>query len=450
MRLSEILNLVWVNILENKFKVLLTSLGIIVGAATIVLVIAIGQGGKLDVQEQFKNLNAGTVEVKYQPNLTAGMGGIMMGNAAPPGGGAPPSGGFAGSGGRTMGSGTGSSGSRSSSSRGSNIPVNNMFSATLSEDDVEEIALFVPNITAVSISASGSYSIEGGILEESTTATVAGVQPTYAGITNLQVLVGEFITEENIKNADKVAVLGRTLAEDTFGSVIEAYDSVISVDGRSYTVIGVLDSMGTVASGISPDSAIYIPYTTAKKYVMGRGINPSISVVARDVKYVDGVIEDIGIVLDSLHPGVTYTVSDAGTSMEAATKSANTLSLLLIAVASIVFIVGGIGIMNVMFVSIKERTREIGILKALGCSKTDILIEFLLEANLMSTFGGLLGVVVSIFLMPLMQYTGVRVEATVKGWVLALAFAIITGTVFGFYPALKAASLKPIEALNYE
>lgn len=445
MRLGEILNLVWVNLLENKFKVLLTSLGIIVGAATIVLVIAIGQGGKQDVQEQFKNLSAGTVEVKYQANLsTAGMGGMGF-TGAPTG--APTGGGFGGAG--AMGGGSG--GNRSTSnSRGSNTPTNNMFSANLSEDDVEEISLFVPNITSISISASGSYAIYGGILEEETTATVAGVQPSYAGITNLKLMLGEFLSDDNLQNADKVAVLGRTIAEETFGSVMEAYDNTISIDGRSYAVVGVLDSMGTVASGLSPDSAIYIPYTTAQKYVMGLRINPSISVVAKDVKYVEGVIEDIRTVLTALHPGVTYTISDAGVSMEAATKSANTLSLLLIAVASIVFVVGGIGIMNVMFVSIKERTREIGILKALGCSKTDILIEFLLEANLMSTFGGVMGVILSIFLMPLMKYTGVRVESTVEGWTLALAFAIITGTVFGFYPALKAASLKPIEALNYE
>ncbi len=448
MRLGEILNLVWVNLMENKFKVLLTSLGIIVGAATIVLVIAIGQGGKQDVQEQFKNLSAGTVEVKYQPNLvTGGMGG--MGFAGSGGMGAPSGGGFGGAGGAGGAMG-GSGGRNASGSRGGNAPANSMFSANLGEDDVEEIALFVPNITSISITASGSYSINGGILEQETTSTVAGVQPAYAGITNLQLLLGEFITEDNLQNADKVAVLGRTVAEETFGSVMEAYDNTISIDGRSYAVIGVLDSMGTVASGLSPDTTIYIPYTAAQKYVMGSRINPSISVVAKDVKYVEGVIEDIHTVLAALHPGVNYTISDAGVSMEAATKSASTLSLLLIAVASIVFIVGGIGIMNVMFVSIKERTREIGILKALGCSKTDILIEFLLEANLMSTFGGVMGIISSIFLMPLMKYTGVRAEPTVEGWTLALAFAIITGTVFGFYPALKAASLKPIEALNYE
>jgi putative ABC transport system permease protein len=128
----------------------------------------------------------------------------------------------------------------------------------------------------------------------------------------------------------------------------------------------------------------------------------------------------------------------------------DTLSLLLIAVASIVFIVGGIGIMNVLFVSVQERTREIGILKAIGCSKRDILLEFLLEANVISTFGGLVGGALSGGIEPLVTYTGMRLEPSMYGAVLALVFAIFTGTVFGFYPALKASKLVPIEALNQE
>ena len=160
---------------------------------------------------------------------------------------------------------------------------------------------------------------------------------------------------------------------------------------------------------------------------------------------------DINTILTQNYPNVTFTVSDAGGKMEAATESATTLSLLLIAVASIVFIVGGIGIMNVLFVSVKERTKEIGILKALGCSKKDILMEFLFEANFISTFGGIIGAVIGSFLIPTITYvTGMRVEPSTLGDALALIFAVLTGTVFGFYPAYKASSLIPIEALNQE
>ena len=443
MRLGELLGLVWVNILENKFKVLLTSLGIIVGAATIVLVIAIGQGGKADVADEFKNLNAGAIEVRYQANMQ-GMDGMMGGI---PGGG----GGFSGGGGGMPGGGGGFGGGMPGGG-----PTGSVFSgvrsaqdATLSYDDVEEIALFVPNITSVTISASGTYSVLAYDMEEEEDYTVAGVLPAYAGISNLEVAMGEFITQENNDLMEKVCVLGARVAQDIFGSNLNAYNSIVTIDGRDYTVIGILDSMGTVSSGISPDTAIYVPYDTGEKYLFGRDIDPIITVLAEDVDHVESVMADVQVTLEDIHPNVTYTITDAGSSMEAALSSANTLSLLLIAVASIVFIVGGIGIMNVLFVSVKERTREIGILKALGCVKRDILLEFLLESNVISTFGGVVGVGVGLGLMPILA-NYMRVESSVMGAVAALLFAIGTGTIFGFYPAAKAAGLKPIEALNHE
>lgn len=321
---------------------------------------------------------------------------------------------------------------------------------TLSKDDVEELELFVPDITAVSISATAKKGVTGGDLEEETQYTIAGVTESYQEVSNLTMAIGEFITEENDTNQDKVCVLGSSIAEEIFGSAMEAFDSIIYIDGRSYTVYGVLERMGTVSSGISPDEAIFVPYDTAEKYIMGRDISPQITVVAEDVNEVPEVIENIKIVLDQNYTNANFTITDAGSKMEAATSSADTLAMLLVAVASIVFIVGGIGIMNVLFVSVQERTREIGILKALGASKRDILLEFLAEAFLISAFGGVVGIGLSMALMPLMSYTGMRVEPSLTGYVLALLFAVVTGTVFGFYPARKAAALVPIEALNME
>ena len=159
---------------------------------------------------------------------------------------------------------------------------------------------------------------------------------------------------------------------------------------------------------------------------------------------------NIKAVLAENYPTGKFTLTDAGAEMEAATTSANTLSMLLIAVAIIVFIVGGIGIMNVLFVSVKERTQEIGILKALGCNKREILLEFLAEANLIGTFGGIVGVAFGFGLVPALRLTGMTVSPSSLGGVLALAFAVVTGTVFGFYPAFKAAQLTPIEALSQD
>lgn len=431
MRLGEIFRLVWINILGNKFKMMLTSLGIIVGAATIVMVIAIGRGGQMDVEDQFKNLSAGAIDISYNNSSSGSSGGGMM--PMMPGGGA--RGGARGGG----------------AARGGMMPsfgVNR--NITLSKDDVEELELFVPDITAVSISATAKKGVTGGDLEEETQYTIAGVTESYQEVSNLTMAIGEFITEENDTNQDKVCVLGSSIAEEIFGSAMEAFDSIIYIDGRSYTVYGVLERMGTVSSGISPDEAIFVPYDTAEKYIMGRDISPQITVVAEDVNEVPEVIENIKIVLDQNYTNANFTITDAGSKMEAATSSADTLAMLLVAVASIVFIVGGIGIMNVLFVSVQERTREIGILKALGASKRDILLEFLAEAFLISAFGGVVGIGLSMALMPLMSYTGMRVEPSLTGYVLALLFAVVTGTVFGFYPARKAAALVPIEALNME
>lgn len=453
MRFSELIRLVWINIMENKFKVLLTSLGIIVGAATIVLVIAIGQGSKADVADQFKNLSAGAIEVRYQAGMQgmenqSGFGGGMPGGF--PGGGAP--GGMPGGGGGNRGGGgaPGGGGNRGGMMGSPFAGVRSNVDATLTAEDVEEIALFVPNITTATISASGSYGVLGYDMEEEEDYTIVGAYAAYAQVCNLELALGDFITQEDTEDLSRVCVLGSRVCEEIFGNAMTAYNSVLTIDGRDYTVIGALESMGTVSSGVSPDTAVYLPYTTAEKYLFGNSIDPTITVLAEDVDHVPQVMENVEITLSDIHPGVTYTISDAGSSMEAATRSANTMSLLLVAIASIVFVVGGIGIMNVLFVSVQERTREIGILKALGCSRGNILTEFLMEANMISTFGGVMGVVVGSALMPVLGRFEMRVEPSAGGIVMALVFAILTGTLFGFYPAAKAAALKPIEALNHE
>lgn len=423
MILSEIFNLVWVNILENKFKVMLTSLGIIVGAATIVLVIAIGRGGQMDVADQFKNLNAGTVEIKVGSSGGGSTMAVMMMPAMSAGGGG---------------------------NRG-NMGTPTLFkNVQLDEEDVEDISLFVPDISDITISASAQSTVMGGDLEEEITATIAAVKPEFMEMSNLDLAIGDFISEVNDTNVEKVAVIGYDLAIDVFGSLMEAFDNIIVIDGRNYTVAGVLSPMGSVSSGISPDSAVFLPYSTGLKYVIGRNPKPIITAVADDVKAVPDIISNVSSVLNQTYPGVDFAVTDAGSKMEAASKSANTLAMLLISVASIVFIVGGIGIMNVLFVSVKERTKEIGILKALGCSKQDILLEFLLESNIISCFGGVVGVAVSFALLPILSRFGMRVENSMLGVVMALVFAIATGTIFGIYPAMKAAALVPIEALNEE
>ena len=435
MALQEILRLVWINLLENKFKVMLTSLGIIVGAATIVIVVAIGRGGQQDVADQFKYLNAGTITIANSTTVSNTGGGNM-----PMGG--PPA---------QMGSNNGNGRSRGQLMMPMGDMMNRIKRVTLSQSDMDEIAYFIDNISTIALMATGSSDIMGGTLEDDLSATIVGATEDYLSICNLSLLQGQLFDGESNDALERVAILGYETAVSIFENVFDAYDSQININNKKYTVIGVLEKTGSVVSDITIDSAVFVPFNTAEKYIFGsNSFSPQIAVVVDDVNQIQDTQSAIQQLLLEIHPKSQFTVTDSGSQVVASQKSANTLSVLLIAVASIVFIVGGIGIMNVLFVSVKERTKEIGILKALGSSKKDILLQFLLEANIISLIGGIAGVAISYIIMPLIRYTGMTILPSASGALMALAFAVLTGTIFGFYPAWQAASLKPIDALNQD
>ena len=460
MRLTEIFRLVWLNLASNKFKVILTSTGIIVGSATIMLVIAIGTGGREEVAEQFKNLNAGAIDITYEyqgNDFGGGMpaGGGMPGGAAGggPSGGAP---GGASAGGMPSGGGAPGGGMPDFGAGmfggffGGGREEVNTERITLSTDDLEDILAFVPGVEEGCLSFTVTSTVDGGELEESASYTVAGVQSNYAALSNMELVIGEFLDDDDDTYKEKVCVLGYDAAREIFGSVYDAYNGTVYIDNRPYQVIGILNAMGTVSSGISPDSAIFIPYETGLKYLAGSNVSPTLTVIAQDVDHVDAVITDVETVLGESYPNAEFTISDAGSRMEAASASNDTLTMLLVCMAVIVFIVGGLGIMNVLFVSVKERTNEIGILKAIGCSRKDILEEFLLEASCTSLIGAILGVMLALGLTPALERFGVTISLSVSGGVLSLVFGVLTGTVFGFYPAYQASRMIPVEALNHE
>ena len=520
MKGSELLRLVWLNINQNRFKAIMTSIGIVVGAATILLVIGIGRGGQMDIAEHFAELNAGAIDITYEYegeettsdggfSLGGMFGGGDMGSAMPGGGvpggssdssdgssftpGNPPSGGFGGnegdgsdmpSGGPSGNAGSqrpdGEAGGSSDNQRpeenaddasdqagdvaGENDTTGeaeseteesliadrlNQEAITLSSDDVDAIETYVSGISGATISYTTRASVEGGVLTEAQTYTVAGVEEGFADVGRLTLAAGNFFTVEQDDAKSKVCVLGSSAATELFGSVDEAVGSILYIEDRSYTVIGVLDASNTVVSNVSVDTALLIPYQTGIKYITA-SIDPTLTVIAEDVSTLQSVIADVKTVLEERYPTASFTFSDSGSKMKAAEASNQTLTMLLSAMAAIVFFVGGIGIMNVLFVSVKERTNEIGILKAIGTPRSVILLEFLFESAAISLMGGVLGVGIGFGVIPLINQFDVRVEPNLVACLAALGFAVLTGTLFGLYPAWKASRLEPVEALNAE
>jgi len=397
MSFGEILRSIFINIRENKSKVFLTTLGIIVGALTIVLVMAIGKGSQASVEEQFKRLNVGTLQI-----MTA---------------------------------------------------FGRRTSERLSIEDMEAIAEESPSIKKVSIIMSGNASVIYNENSNSSTS-ILGATKDLREINNLEIEYGEFINEYHNEDKEKVAVIGSELVELLFEEdPSKAVGEKIIINGKRFEVIGTLKYSGDSATrGFNPDEGVIIPYEVAKKYVTGRNPRPVIMALAKDINHVSSAIDEITMVLQKRfgEKSEDFMIRDAGSSLESARSSARTMTLMLLSVATVVLIVGGIGIMNVLFVSVKERTREIGILKAIGARRKDILRIFLFEAIIISGAGGIVGIIASMAVMPIMGYFQIRAIPTLYGYLLAFGFSVVVGTFFGYYPASKAASLRPIDALNYE
>ena len=399
LQLREMVRMVLVNIMANKSRSFLTALGIIVGAATIILVVAVGKAGEAAVAEQFKRLNATTIYVM------------------------------------------------SSWGQGYRKP--------LDEKDLENIKNRCASVEMATLMSSGqTETVYGGV---SFDGSVFGVFPEAEPLNNLEIEAGRFISDHDNKNRNRVVVLGAETALELFGdNPNAALQKTVEISGQKFTVVGVLKAMGESMGRMNMDECSIIPYEMAENYVLGRNTYPQIVAQAVDFETIASAMDEITDALRRTHTIYKvrgeddFMVRDAGSMLVAAQDSAKTLSVLLTVVAAIVLVVGGIGIMNVMFVSVKERTREIGILKAIGARKQDILLQFLLEAVVISFAGGILGAILGTLMVPLMQYFELTAVPTAWGVFLAMGFSIFTGTFFGYYPALQAAKLNPLTALSYE
>lgn len=394
----------WASLIANKMRSILTMLGIIIGVAAVIALVSIGNGVKQDIQNSISSLGS---------NL------LMVMPGAPRTPGVRPS-----------------AGSMKS----------------LKVSDYEAIAK-LDGVKAASPMTNGSYVVI--YQNKNWTTSVSGVSYNYLDVNNWSMKSGRFLSEKNVQNRERVAVVGKTVVKNLFGDE-DPVGAEIRVKNIPFRIIGVLNSKGSGAMGNDQDDMVVIPYTTAMERVEGVDYLRMIYVVGKDENGIDRLQSDIENLLRVRH-GIKdtnlddFNIQNMNSIMETMEETTGTLTLFLGAVAAISLVVGGIGIMNIMLVSVTERTREIGVRKALGATYSVIVTQFLIEAVVISLMGGIIGIILGIGSSKLIGLaSGMSTVISIPTIVMSFAFSMAIGLIFGIYPARKAAKLNPIDALHYE
>ncbi len=405
MRGSTLIGVALHSILENKMRTLLTMLGIIIGVGAVIVMVAIGQGAQSKIQEQVNNL--GTNMIVVTPG-TSSQGGVHRGAQS--------------------------------------------FNR-LTVRDAEKIQRESLLVTAVSPVVFTRTQVIGG--QGNWRTNINGVSTDYQIIRNWDLQHGRFFDLSEVRQMRKVVVLGQTVAENLFPGE-DPTGQIVQVRNVPVRVIGVLESKGQTASGTDQDDIILAPHTTVQTRLSGWSRIFQILASTATPNDIAAAQEEITAIMRESHSlsqweEADFTVRNQSDLADAAQGTTEVMTLLLAAIASISLLVGGIGIMNIMLVSVTERTREIGIRMAIGARGRDILTQFLVESIVMSLVGGLLGMGVGFACAAAVaQITGWNTVIAPETVAIALVFSGAVGIFFGFYPARKAAALDPIEALRYE
>jgi len=397
----EIVKMSFESLLSNKTRSFLSMLGIIIGVATIFAIFTIGQGAQNAVDEQFEGFSVNSV--------------MVFGNR-----------------------GKGSTGS-----------------SKLTTEDAKYVADRSDNIIIASGIINGGAGVKYGTEEGN--YEISGVDENYIEGTNFELESGRIISSADVKNRERVAVVGSTIVEDLFEEGEEVLGESIVISGKKIEIIGTLKEKG--AGMNSSDNKIITPYTTAQQSILGNKAATVLFFEATSVDNIEAAKEDIIALLREKHGLKSsqeddFKVFDAGSMIEGAQDAAKMMSLFLMSIAAIALLVSGIGIMNVMFATVSERTKEIGIAKAIGGKRKDILGQFVLESVVLSMMGGIIGVLVGngiVYIVnktPLAEF--IQLAPSLKGMIIGVGFSVLVGVFFGFYPALKASRLDPVDALRSE
>lgn len=391
---------------NNKLRGFLTMLGIIIGVASVITMLAIGQGSKRSIQAQISEMGSNMIMIHPGADMR---GGVRQDASA---------------------------------------------METLKLQDYEDIADETRYVSAVSPSVSSSGQAIYGANNAPT--TVYGISSDYLEIRRYKVQDGEMFSDQDVQTAAKVCVVGKTVVDNLFPEGGNPVGKVIRFKSLPFRIVGVLESKGYNSMGMDQDDLILAPYTTIQKKVLAITHLQGITCSALKEEYTDQAIDEITEILRRNHKlkdtdDDDFTIRSQQELSTMLTSTTDMMTVLLAAVAGISLLVGGIGIMNIMYVSVTERTREIGLRMSIGAKGIDILAQFLIESILISVTGGLIGVVFGVGAALIVNGVA-HFPIYIQPWSVVLSFAVctVTGVFFGWYPAKKAAQLDPIEAIRYE